>query len=197
MTSIVIYAIIIDIENKQLASMATFNEEQKNGGDSLDKLLAIAYYMGREEATREGRITRPAQAGLLLKGSEIMKNFVGLKAEIKKQKAIRARLDNERGRQTVNWKAATFRLALLNHWKRQGVGLPDNYRQLWNPPTNWTARTLKERTPLHVWEVDALRAGLVAEACKKFKNATSPLIRWMIRDELAAKVTELYRRPVF
>ena len=38
---------------------------------------------------------------------------------------------------------------------------------------------------------------LVAEACKKFKNATSPLIRWMIRDELAAKVTELYRRPVF
>lgn len=48
-----------------------------------------------------------------------MKNFVGLKAEIKKQKAIRARLDNERGRQTVNWKAATFRLALLNHWKRQ------------------------------------------------------------------------------
>lgn len=109
----------------------------------------------------------------------------------------RARLDNERGRQTVNWKAATFRLALLNHWKRQGVGLPDNYRQLWNPPTNWTARTLKERTPLHVWEVDALRAGLVAEACKKFKNATSPLIRWMIRDELAAKVTELYRRPVF
>lgn len=25
-----------------------------------------------------------------------MKNFVGLKAEIKKQKAIRARLDNER-----------------------------------------------------------------------------------------------------
>lgn len=68
---------------------------------------------------------------------------------------------------------------------------------LWNPPTNWTARTLKERTPLHVWEVDALRAGLVAEACKKFKNATSPLIRWMIRDELAAKVTELYRRPVF
>ena len=62
---------------------------------------------------------------------------------------------------------------------------------------HWTARTLKERTPLHVWEVDALRAGLVAEACKKFKNATSPLIRWMIRDELAAKVTELYRRPVF
>lgn len=53
-----------------------------------------------------------------------MKNFAGLKAEIKKQKAIRARLDNERGRQTVNWKAATFRLALLNHWKRQGVGLP-------------------------------------------------------------------------
>lgn len=38
---------------------------------------------------------------------------------------------------------------------------------------------------------------MVAEACKKFKNATSPLIRWMIRDELAAKVTELYRRPVF
>lgn len=99
-----------------------------------------------------------------------MKNFVGLKAEIKKQKAIRARLDNERGRQTVNWKAATFRLALLNHWKRQGVGLPDNYRQLWNPPTNWTARTLKERTPLHVWEVDALRAGLVAEACKNLKT---------------------------
>ena len=40
-------------------------------------------------------------------------------------------------------------------------------------------------------------AAMVAEACKKFKNATSPLIRWMIRDELAAKVTELYRRPVF
>ena len=126
-----------------------------------------------------------------------MNNFTGLKAEIKKQKAIRARFDNERGRQTLNWKAATFRLALLNHWKRQGVGLPDNYKQLWNPPANWTARTLKERTPLHVWEVDALRAGLVAEACKKIKNATSPLIRWMIRDELAAKVTELYRRPVF
>nr|DAG07117.1 MAG TPA: hypothetical protein [Caudoviricetes sp.]DAM44429.1 MAG TPA: hypothetical protein [Caudoviricetes sp.] len=29
MTSIVIYAIIIDIENKQLANMATFKEEQK------------------------------------------------------------------------------------------------------------------------------------------------------------------------
>ncbi|WP_443684902.1 hypothetical protein [Phascolarctobacterium succinatutens] len=34
-----------------------------------------------------------------------MKNFTGLKAEIKKQKAIRARFDNERGRQTLNWNA--------------------------------------------------------------------------------------------
>ena len=126
-----------------------------------------------------------------------MKHFTGLKAEIKKQKAIRARFDNERGRQTLNWKAATFRLALLNHWKRQGVGLPDNYKQLWNPPANWTARTLIERTPLHVWEVDALRAGLVAEATKKNKKANSPLIRWMVSDELAAKIAELYRRPVF
>lgn len=126
-----------------------------------------------------------------------MKNFSGLKAVIKEQEKIRARLDNERGRKTFNWKAVTFRPALLNHWKRQGVGLPANYKQLWNPPTKWDARTLKERTPLHVWEVDALRVKLVAEACKKFKNATSPLIRWMIRDELAAKVTELYRRPVF
>ncbi|WP_304106938.1 hypothetical protein [Phascolarctobacterium succinatutens] len=126
-----------------------------------------------------------------------MKNFTGLKAEIKKQKAIRARLDNERGRQTVNWKAATFRLALLNHWKRQGVGLPDNYKQLWNPPANWTARTLAERTPLHGWEVDARRAKLVAEATRKIKNSRSPLDRWMVSDELAAKVVELNRRPVF
>lgn len=126
-----------------------------------------------------------------------MKNFTGLKAEIKKQKTIRARFDNEHGRQTGNWKAATFRLELLNHWKRQGVGLPDNYKQLWNPPANWTARTLKERTPLHVWEVDALRAKLVAEAIKKIKNARSPLDRWMASDELAAKLDELNGRPVF
>ena len=126
-----------------------------------------------------------------------MKNFAGLKVEINKQKTIHARLDNERGHQTLNWKAAIFRLALLKHWKRQGVGLPDNYKQLWNPPANWDSRTLKERTPMHVWEVDALRAKLVAEATKKIKNSNSPLIRWMVSDELAAKIAELNGRPVF
>lgn len=126
-----------------------------------------------------------------------MKNFAGLKVEIKKQKTIHARLDNERGHKTVNWKAATFRLALLNYWKKQGVGLPRNYKQLWNPPANWTVRTLKERTPLHVWEVDALRAKVITKAIKKIKNSNSPLISWMVSDELAAKIAELNGRPVF
>lgn len=125
-----------------------------------------------------------------------MKNFSGLNAEIKKQKSIYARFDNERGRRLANWKAAVFRLALLNYWKKQGIGLPSNYKQLWNPPAEWTVNTLKERTPLHRWQADAIYNELVASAVKKVKNAKSPMGRWIASDELAKKVAELNSRPI-
>lgn len=125
-----------------------------------------------------------------------MKNFSSLNVEMKKQKSICARFDNERGHKTANWKAVVFRLALLNHWKKQGIGLPSNYKQLWNPPTEWTANTLKERTPLHRWQADAIYNELVASAVKKVKNATSPMGRWIASDELAKKVAELNSRPI-
>lgn len=125
-----------------------------------------------------------------------MKNFSGLNAEIKKQKKIYAQFNNERGRKTGNWKAVTFRLALLNYWKRQGVGLPSNYKQLWNPPAKWTASDLKERTPLHRWQADAIYNELVASAVKKVKNAKSPMGRWVASEELAKKIAELNSRPI-
>lgn len=125
-----------------------------------------------------------------------MKNFSGLNAEIKKQRRIYTLFDNERGRRLANWKAAVFRLALLNYWKKQGIGLPSNYKQLWNPPAEWTANTLKERTPLHRWQADAIYNELVASAIKKVKNARSPLGRWIASDELAKKVAELNSRPI-
>lgn len=126
-----------------------------------------------------------------------MKNFSGLNAEVKSLKKIYARFDNESGRKTANWKAASFRLALLTYWKRQGIGLPANYKQLWNPPAKWTARDLKARTPLHLWEVAVIRERITAMAVKKIKNAKSPLTRWMVSDELTAKLAELNSRPVF
>ncbi len=125
-----------------------------------------------------------------------MKNFSGLNAEIKKQKKIYAQFNNERGRKLLNWKAAVFRLALLNHWKKQGIGLPSNYKQLWNPPAEWTVSTLKERTPLHRWQADAIYNKLVADAVRKVKNAKSPMGRWVASDELAKKVAELNSRPI-
>lgn len=126
-----------------------------------------------------------------------MKNFSGLNAEIKKQKKIYVRFNNERGRKLLNWKAVIFRLALLNHWKKQGIGLPSNYKQLWNPPAEWTERTLKERTPLHIWEADAIYNKLVADAVRKVNNAKSPMGRWVASDELAKKVAELNSSSIF
>lgn len=131
-----------------------------------------------------------------------MKNFSDLNAEIKKQKKIYARLDNESGRKTANWKAVTFRLALLTYWKRQGIGLPGNYKQLWNPPANCNPSAdatsiLKARTPLHRWEAWAIRSQMIATAMKKIKGAKSPLTRWMVSDEIKAKLAELDSRPVF
>ena len=120
-----------------------------------------------------------------------MKNFSGLNAEIKKQKKIYAQFDNERGRKLLNWKAAAFRLALLNYWKKQKIGLPNNYEQLWNPPAEWNGNTLKERTPLHRWQADAIYNELVASAVKKVKNAKSPMGRWVASEELAKKIAEL------
>lgn len=125
-----------------------------------------------------------------------MKNFSGLNAEIKKQKKIYAQFNNERGSRLLNWKAAVFRLALLNYWKKQGIGLPNNYEQLWNPPAEWTVNTLKERTPLHRWQADAIYNKLVADAVRKVKNAKSPMGRWVASDELAKKVDELNNRPI-
>lgn len=125
-----------------------------------------------------------------------MKNFSGLNAEIKKQKKIYVQFNNERGRKLLNWKAAVFRLALLNHWKKQGIGLPNNYEQLWNPPAEWNDNTLKERTPLHRWQADAIYNELVALAVKKVKNAKSPMGRWIASEELAKKIAELNSRPI-
>lgn len=125
-----------------------------------------------------------------------MKNFSGLNAEIKKQKKIYAQFNNERGRKLLNWKAAAFRLALLNYWKKQKIGLPNNYEQLWNPPAEWNGNTLKERTPLHRWQADAIYNELVASAVKKVKNAKSPMGRWVASEELAKKIAELNSRPI-
>lgn len=125
-----------------------------------------------------------------------MKNFSGLNAEIKKQKKIYAQFNNERGRSLLNWKAAVFRLALLNHWKKQGIGLPSNYKQLWNPPAEWNGNTLKERTPLHRWQADAIYNKLVADAVRKAKNAKSPMGRWIASEELTKKIAELNSRPI-
>ena len=111
-------------------------------------------------------------------------------------KQIYLRFNNERGRKTANWKAVIFRLALLNHWKKQGIGLPNNYKQLWNPPAEWNGNTLKKRTPLHRWQADAIYNKLVANAVRKVKNAKSPMGRWMASDELAKKVADLNSRPI-
>ena len=125
-----------------------------------------------------------------------MKNFSGLNAEIKKQKNIYVQFNNERGRKLLNWKIVVFRLALLNYWKKQRIGLPNNYKRLWNPPAEWNGNTLKERTPLHRWQADAIYNKLVADAVRKVKNAKSPMGRWIASDELANKIAELNSRPI-
>ncbi len=126
-----------------------------------------------------------------------MKNFAGLNSEIKKQKKVCAHFDNEFGHRSYNWKAAVFRLALLNHWKKKGIGLPAAYSQLWNPPAGkWTVSDLKGRTPLHRWQADAIYNELVASAVKKVKNAKSPMGRWIASEELAKKIAELNSRPI-
>ena len=125
-----------------------------------------------------------------------MKNFSGLNAEIKKQKKTYVQFNNERGRKLLNWKIVVFRLALLNYWKKQRIGLPNNYKRLWNPPAEWNGNTLKERTPLHRWQADAIYNKLVADAVRKVKNAKSPMGRWIASDELANKIAELNSRPI-
>ena len=79
------------------------------------------------------------------------------------------------------------------HGKRLDVKI---FTQLWNPPAEWNGNTLKERTPLHRWQADAIYNELVASAVKKVKNAKSPMGRWIASEELTKKIAELNSRPI-